>query len=379
MTGSDYLTNYGPLKTKKTYESCLVPSKDRPRRIFFGRDPLGRRSLLVHKPTPSLPYILLASVSGGVDARYDFEELSTEFIFCLDLSAPFNFQEEFASRLVSLPRRSDESNESVTRFAEPSKVNPFLPLSDDIYMINSLAQVPKHLVKAVDDLIFHLDQSVMQQVQDIPQKSETKGKARVAVLFSGGIDSTVITYLAHRHIAFDEPIDLLNVAFENPRKIRLQAEGKPGGVTKRHKKRPTETVEPRSHTSYNVPDRITGLQELEELRRLCPERIWNFLQLEIDRIPTRNLGRDDRVTSAHGKETRHPFLSLTVLNFLANLPVHHKMDPRLEVGLGDKMLLRLAAWKLGLVEASQRKKRAMQFGSHSARMDGERRGDIIIE
>lgn len=103
------------------------------------------------------------------------------------------------------------------------------------------------------------------------------------------------------------------------------------------------------------------------------------LQLEIDRIPTRNLGRDDRVISSHGKETRHPFLSLTVVDFLANLPVHFKMDPRSEVGLGDKMLLRLAAWKVGLVEASTRKKRAMQFGSHSARMDGERRGDTLLE
>jgi len=93
------------------------------------------------------------------------------------------------------------------------------------------------------------------------------------------------------------------------------------------------------------------------------------LQLEMDRIPTRNLGRDDRVISTHGKETRHPFLSLDVVNFLVGLPVHVKMDPRLEVGVGDKMLLRLAAWKMGLIEASTRKKRAMQFGSHSARME----------
>jgi len=103
------------------------------------------------------------------------------------------------------------------------------------------------------------------------------------------------------------------------------------------------------------------------------------LQLEIDRIPTRNLGRDDRVISSHGKETRHPFLSLTVVDFLARLPVHLKVDPRLEVGMGDKLLLRLVARKVGLIEASERKKRAMQFGSHSARMEGEGSGGTLIE
>lgn len=100
------------------------------------------------------------------------------------------------------------------------------------------------------------------------------------------------------------------------------------------------------------------------------------LQLDLSRIPTRNLGRDDRIISSHGKEARHPFLSLTVVSFIAGLPVHLKLDPRLDPGRGDKTLLRLAASKLGLVEASTRKKRAMQFGTHSARMEiegGERR------
>jgi asparagine synthetase B (glutamine-hydrolysing) len=110
-----------------------------------------------------------------------------------------------------------------------------------------------------------------------------------------------------------------------------------------------------------------------------PDADFAQLQLEIDRIPMRNLGRDDRIISTHGKETRHPFLALNVVSFLAKLPVHHKLDPRLDVGMGDKTLLRIVAHKLGLVEASTRKKRAMQFGSHSARMEGERRGDVELE
>ncbi|KAJ7042501.1 asparagine synthase-domain-containing protein [Mycena alexandri] len=432
-------------------------------RLFFARDPLGRRSLLIHRPSLENPYFLLASVSTGSDPSCDFQELATKCIYHLELRDLLNGQSmttNFDSYLTSFPR-----NSAVGSYTQPSRVNTALP-PNDWPLIPGL-ETPDYLTQAVDDLINHLNRSVELRVRNIPQSSGGTGTARLAVLFSGGIDSTVLAFLAHRHVPLDEPIDLLNVAFENPRKVKVRTVG---NITKGQKKPQKPVVNP--PPLYMVPDRVTGLKELEELRRLCP-RVWHFvevnvpyeesqaahpsvescmfpgrtvmdlslalalyfassgkglvrdhpnadpvqytsparvllnglgsdellggygrhrtayvaggwesvideLQLEIDRIPSRNLGRDDRVISSHGKETRHPFLSLSLVSFLAGLPVHLKMDPRAETGLGDKMLLRLAAKKMGLVEASSRKKRAMQFGSHSARMEGEKRGDISI-
>ena len=39
----------------------------------------------MHVPSPELPYLLLASVSTGKSDDYDFTELSTEYIYALDL------------------------------------------------------------------------------------------------------------------------------------------------------------------------------------------------------------------------------------------------------------------------------------------------------
>ncbi|KAF8140062.1 asparagine synthase-domain-containing protein [Boletus edulis] len=440
------------------------------KKLYFARDPLGRRSLLIHKPTLANPIFLLASVSVGEDDAYELEELPTDGIFVLDLDTlhePGNFVTDFHNSFVVIPRESGEH----APFGAVKKVNQSLP-PDNLPRIDGLDAIslPIPLLEAVEQLISHLDDSVMLPLGDA-------GNAKVAILFSGGIDSTMLAFVAHRHISLDEPIDLLNVAFENPRKKQVQLDGNIGALPKKKKKQYFKMLEvgssgdgDRDSSSYMVPDRITGLQEVEELRRLCPGRVWNFvevdvpyedsratrpvveaamhpsrtvmdlslalalyfasrgmgrvrdassseyrpytspakvllsglgsdellggygrhrsvfttrgwqgvideLQLELDRIPTRNLGRDDRIISSHGKETRHPFLSLSVVSFLAGLPVHLKLDPRLEVGMGDKTL------KVGLVEASMRKKRAMQFGSHSARMEGgeaDRRGDLTI-
>lgn len=62
-----------------------VTDQSASKRLFFARDPLGRRSLLIHKPTPQQPYFLLASVSAGSDPGYTMKELSTEHIYSLDL------------------------------------------------------------------------------------------------------------------------------------------------------------------------------------------------------------------------------------------------------------------------------------------------------
>lgn len=93
------------------------------------------------------------------------------------------------------------------------------------------------------------------------------------------------------------------------------------------------------------------------------------------RLPYRNLGRDDRTISNFGREVRYPFLDEGVITYLSSLRADQKVSPGLigddmdGIGLGDKRLLRRVAMNLGLGRAAKEKKRAVQFGSRSARME----------
>ncbi|XP_064625702.1 asparagine synthetase domain-containing protein 1-like [Lineus longissimus] len=281
--------------------------------------------------------------------------------------------------------------------------------------------------------------------------------ARVGVLFSGGIDSLMIAALADRFVPEDEPIDLMNVAFELQPKRETHQPGK------KTRNLPSSTTEHRD--PYLVPDRMTGLSGLEELVTLNPKRQWNFvevnitvdelkrkrdehichlvyplqtvlddsigcavwfaargegiirdpesggtkayrstarvvlvgmgadeqlggysrhrntfrrdgwsglaeeLRMEINRISERNLGRDDRIITDHGKESRFPFLDENVVSFLNSLPIWQKADLRQERGFGEKILLRQCAVLLGLHRAAILPKRAIQFGSRIAKVE----------
>uniref|UniRef100_J3NEE3 Glutamine amidotransferase type-2 domain-containing protein n=1 Tax=Oryza brachyantha TaxID=4533 RepID=J3NEE3_ORYBR len=108
----------------------------------------------------------------------------------------------------------------------------------------------------------------------------------------------------------------------------------------------------RHRTKY----RLGGWVALDEEMRLDVQRIWK-----------RNMGRDDRCISDHGKEARFPFLDENVIKTMLEIPLWEicKLDE--PVGKGDKKILREVANLLGLKEAALQPKRAIQFGSRIAR------------
>nr|XP_057938565.1 asparagine synthetase domain-containing protein 1 [Doryrhamphus excisus] len=102
------------------------------------------------------------------------------------------------------------------------------------------------------------------------------------------------------------------------------------------------------------------------------EGLIQEIAMELGRISSRNLGRDDRVIADHGKEARFPYLDESVVSYLNSLPMCEKADLSLPRGVGEKLLLRLAAKELGLGSSAVLPKRAMQFGSRIAKMENKR-------
>jgi asparagine synthetase B (glutamine-hydrolysing) len=95
------------------------------------------------------------------------------------------------------------------------------------------------------------------------------------------------------------------------------------------------------------------------------------LELDVNRLGKRNLGRDDRVIASRSREARYPFLDEPLVNWALEAPVWTKCgfgtvnrngqeaEDDLEPG---KKVLRLLAKKLGLESVAKEKKRA---ASHS--------------
>ncbi|KKY23880.1 putative asparagine synthase related protein [Phaeomoniella chlamydospora] len=323
---------------------------------------------------------------------------------------------------------------------------------------------------------------------------------KVAILFSGGLDCTILARLAHEILDPKESIDLLNVAFENPRSVAAAR------------------LRPNFDPYEACPDRITGRRSFVELFKACPGREFRFvaidipfsetqahrstvislmypqntemdlsismalyfaargkgtatispnvslqensataaippyttsarvllsglgadelfagytrhatafsrqgypgliaeLALDITRLGTRNLGRDDRIISHCSKEVRYPYLDEDFVKWALQAPVwekcgfgEHRPQPsdstsivsesnvtlhqhRRNVTGEDKdingiepakKVLRLLAQTLDLPGVAREKKRAIQFGAKTAKMEtggGKTKGTDVL-
>jgi asparagine synthetase B (glutamine-hydrolysing) len=107
----------------------------------------------------------------------------------------------------------------------------------------------------------------------------------VAITFSGGLDCTVLAILSDEFIPEGQAIDLINVAFENPRVLASSSGSSKVGIKKK-KREDTSYVGSNEETgladkTYDTPDRLTAREAWEELKSLRPKRKWNLVEVNV--------------------------------------------------------------------------------------------------
>ncbi|KAL6079640.1 Asparagine synthetase domain-containing protein 1 [Balamuthia mandrillaris] len=276
------------------------------RRLWFGRDGIGRRSLLIHRPKNDVNdcFILssvgiLASSSPGSNNQAPhqlWDELPITGLYCVD------FSDEIPSSQSPSPERRDECHEekqerdkiedaredseegeegeegdgmirhvSSTRFelanvfSFPVEHHARTPTPKRKLIDPKDTTIEEGREQATQQLLQALSQSVKDRVKNIPpveqdetmtsSSSNMPTSSRLGVLFSGGLDSTVLARLADLHLPPGEPIDLMNVAFAEDKEDWMAYE--------------------------QVPDRLTGLRSWKELCSLSPSRRFNFIEVNV--------------------------------------------------------------------------------------------------
>ncbi|XP_050362344.1 asparagine synthetase domain-containing protein CG17486 isoform X2 [Nymphalis io] len=417
--------------------------------LYFSRDRIGRNSLLFHKADGSY---IISSVLG---IKYPCIEIAAAYIYELNLHKNMLnlYSWETSVQVFSTYQVNDwlklaQKQQSLLDEELIVDLEDTFDLNDEDDIIKVIEEITHNeknklfileklllndtILKTVTDISALLEKSVKVRIDTQPNKCKNCIKSEMSclhcttgILFSGGLDCTILSLIADKYVPKDQPIDLINVAFET-----------------------------KNNDSYDVPDRITGRQSFDELKRICSSRMWIFREVnvpkeklekyqasiigdlvyprrtildeslgsalwfaalgddELDvspcrilllgsgadelfggymrhrqslkrrgwlglsqellkdwkRISFRNLARDNRVICDHGRQPRMPYLDEDLVNYVLKLKPWLKCFPsdNLECGLGDKLMLRLISLHLGLKNSVTLPKRALQFGSRIA-------------
>lgn len=182
-------------------------------RILFGRDQLGRRSL-VYTYNAAIGALILSSVchlgiTVGHKGWSDWRELGVDGIYSvtlLDHSALGDAIDTSPLILHSWSGPLLRMNHVLSQ-----RISPLGPTEDinlsDYYASDEYMQVVQCFMDALED-------AVKRMVSIQQYEGEEEYRPRIGVLFSGGIDSVVVAALACKCSQEQEEIDLLNVSFD---------------------------------------------------------------------------------------------------------------------------------------------------------------------
>lgn len=270
--GLDACENVTDFLTSLEGPYAFIYLNKRRKKLYFARDPYGRRSLLLGK---SNKIVVLCSVAKRT-TDFEFIEVPTTGVFCYDLSthkitlfswlqktSNFNTKlhelENFLETNITVANASTENVQGISHPPSNNDIDDISKLTktsngntifekifcDDEWMKNLLC---------LNEL---LETAIEKRISTQPQfcsvcilKKTQCFHALTGVLFSGGVDCAILALIADKYTEKHRPIDLINVAFD-------------------------ETL------NFKTPDRLTGLQTLDELKQLRPDRKWNFLKVNV--------------------------------------------------------------------------------------------------
>jgi hypothetical protein len=87
--------------------------------------------------------------------------------------------------------------------------------------------------------------------------------------------------MAHDILPSNQSIDLINVAFENPRVVQAAKRAvntkKANGIVTLLEQTNEDLLLDSAYAYENCPDRVTGRKAFQELQEVCPDRLWRLV------------------------------------------------------------------------------------------------------